>query len=221
MACGAWLSAAKMAASMLVATSAAFAQGPDGSHNAQGEPQYLEQSPVATHAKTAVVQVWRRTTLGTRKGVDAYRDALEAASIKVGDDADEVLGRPAFRYADKKTDVELALLSAAELGLEAEASPLSEVYRRARQIGLEPCPPEVGPQLRLDYRDQPLGEVIHIAMMPVATYHGRLTILGLTNFGGTISLIGSDGRPDFMVPRMFRFVFSLPSTDRLKVVTRP
>ena len=188
---------------------------------AQGEPRQLEQSPAAGYKTAVDVHVWRKVTLGTRKGVDGYREALEAVSIRVGDDADEILGRPAFPYARTKTDVELALLSVAELGVEAETASLSEVYKRAGQIGLELCPAEVGPQLRLDYRNQPLSEVLHIAMMPVTTYDGRLTILALTNFGGTVSLIGNDGRSDFMVPQMFRFLFSLPGKQRQEVVKRP
>jgi hypothetical protein len=72
--------------------------------------------------------------------------------------------------------------------------------------------------LRLDYRNQPLGDVLHVAMRPVATYHGRPTILALTNFGGTISIIGSNGRPDFMVPLTFRFVFALPAEGRLEAM---
>ncbi len=185
---------------------------------AQGEPRYHEKWPAIGYNRAADLPAWRKITLGTRKGVDAYRDALDAASIKVGDAADEILGRPAFPYASTKTDVELALLSVAELGVEAESEPLSEIYERARQVGLQLCPGEVGPQLRLHYRNQPLGEVLHVAMRPVATYDGRLTILALTNFGGTISLIGSDGRPDFMVPRTFRFVFALPAEGRLEAM---
>jgi hypothetical protein len=51
-------------------------------------------------------------------------------------------------YARVKTEVALALFSVEELGLEAHASSLSGVYERARQIGLEVCPAEVGPRLR-------------------------------------------------------------------------
>jgi hypothetical protein len=155
-------------------------------------------------------QIWRTATLGTHKGVDAYRDALDAARIKIGDAADEILGRPAFPYVRSKMDVELTLVSAAELGVEAEAS-LADVYNRAKQFGLALCPPEVGPQLRLDYRDQPRGESLKIAMEPVATYSGEPTILSLVNFGSGLALVGSNGRFEFMVPRYFRFVFALPA----------
>jgi hypothetical protein len=165
-------------------------------------------------------QTWRKITLGTYKGVNAYRDALDAAGIKIGDSADEILGRPAFRYAGVKTEVELTLLSAATLGVESEAA-LADVYKRARQAGLELCPAEVGPQLRLDYRNQPLGEALNIAMEPIATYGGQPTILSLMNFGSGLALIGGDGRSDFMVPRTFLFVFALPPNGRLEAARDP
>jgi hypothetical protein len=77
--------------------------------------------------------------------------------------------------------VELVLLSAADLGFKSQSS-LADVYKRARKVGLELCPAEVGPQLRLDYRNQPRGEALHIAMQPLATYSGEPTILALANF---------------------------------------
>ena len=138
--------------------------------------------------------------------------------MKVGDAADEILGRPAFRYGRMKTDVELVLLSAADLGVESESS-LADVYKRARQVGLELCPAEVGPQLRLDYRNQPLGEVLHIAMQPVAMYSKEPTIFVLANFSPSgLLLLGSDGRSEFMVPSTFRFVFALPTNGRLEAM---
>jgi len=103
-----------------------------------------------------------------------------------------------------KTDVELVLLSAADLGVESESS-LADVYKRARQVGLELCPAEVGPQLRLDYRNQPLGEVLHMA-----------------NFSPSgLLLLGSDGRSEFMVPSTFRFVFALPTDGHLEAMRDP
>ena len=120
---------------LAVSLSAAFAQD---------EPIPGAQSSRLSVNKPAHFQIWRKITLGTYKDVDAYRDALDSARIKIGLSADEILGRPAFPYAKIKTDVELTVLSAAELGVESDESSLSDLYERARQAGLELCPAEVG-----------------------------------------------------------------------------
>ena len=143
-------------------------------------------------------QIWRRTTLGSYKGVDAYRDALDAAKIKIGVAADEILGRPAFPYVSGKMDVELTVVSAAELGVESESA-LADVYNRARQLGLVLCPAE------------PLGESLIVAMEPVNTYSGEPTILSLVNWGTGLALLGGSGQSDFMVHGYLRFVFALPT----------
>jgi len=169
----------------------------------------------------APFRTWRTTTIGSYKGVNAYRDALDAAKIKIGDAADEILGRAAFPYAREKTVVELTVVSAAELGVESDESSLSDVYERARQVGLELCPAEVGPQLRLDYHNQPLGEALDIAMEPVATYGGDPTILTLANWGTGLVLIGRDGRSESKVNRISRFVFAVPTNERLEALRGP
>jgi hypothetical protein len=188
---------------------------------AQSDQGTLRFAP-STDAKAASdVRIWKTITLGTYKGVVAYRDALDLARIKIGDSADEILGRPAFPYTRTKTGVELAVLSAADLGVESDESSLTDVYKRARQAGLELCPAEVGPQLRLDYRNQPLGDALNIAMEPIATYSGNPTILALVNWGTGLLLMGSDGRSEFMVPRTWRFVFALPTNGRLEALRGP
>jgi hypothetical protein len=185
---------------------------------AQGD-QPLDQSRARID-----IHAWKSIEIGTRKGVIAYRNALDSAAVRIGDSANEILGRPTFRYMTAKEEtVLLVVRSVAELGLESEAVSLADIYSRARRIGLALCPAEVGPQLRLDYANQPLGEVLHIAMEPVTTYAGDLTILALMNAGTGPLLIGSDGRPDFTMPRTFRFVFALPQAgqDVQAKATRP
>jgi hypothetical protein len=51
----------------------------------------------------------------------------------------------------------------AELGFK-EGATYSGICARALELGLELCPAEVGPALRLAYKDQPLGEWLIIAM---------------------------------------------------------
>ena len=180
--------------------------------------QFSSQAIAALSATP--LQVWQTITLGTYKGVDAYRDVMDSAGIKIRDSANEILARPAFPYARVKTEVELVLLSASELGVETESS-LSDVYKRAKQVGLELCPAEVGPQLRLHYRNQPLGEaLVYIAMEPIAAYGGDPTILALVNFGSGLELMGVNRRPESMVLRSSRFVFVLPKRA-VAVVQRP
>jgi hypothetical protein len=111
--------------------------------------------------------------------------------------------------------VELALVSASDLGANPAFS-LGDVYKRAKKLGLTLCPAAVGPQLRLEYRDQPVGEALDIAMEPVATYGGFLTILAVVNFGSGLALIGGDGRSDAIVARTKRFVFALPAGQGLE-----
>jgi hypothetical protein len=164
---------------------------------------------------TSRFNAWRTVTLGIHKGVGAYRNALDEAKIKIGDAANEILGRPAFPYVTSKTEVQLALVSASELGVDSESN-LSDIYRLAKGFGLTLCPGEVGPQLRLDYRDQPVGEVLDIAMEPVATYYGDPTILSLMNFGQGLALVGGDGRSDFIVTQTKRFIFAIPGGQGLE-----
>jgi hypothetical protein len=109
---------------------------------AQHEPILGARSSGLNVNKLTHFQIWRTITLGTYSGVDAYRHALDSAGIKIGDAADEILGRPAFPYAaTMKTDVALVLVSAADLGVKSESS-LADIYKRARQVGLELCPAE-------------------------------------------------------------------------------
>ena len=88
----------------------------------------------------------------------------------IGDLAGEALARPAFKLASIKTEVDLVVLSPAELGLTAEFVSLRDIYDRAEKLGLFLAPAEVGPALRLQYRDQPIGEFLHIGMKPIVTW---------------------------------------------------
>jgi len=188
---------------------------------AQHDPMPDAQPGGLNLGRAAHFQIWRTITLGAYEGVDAYRRALDSAGIKIGEAADEILGRPAFPNGGTKKDLELVLLTAADLGVEPESS-LADVYTRAGQVGLELCPAEAALQLRLDYRNQPPGEALHIAMQPVTTYRGAPVILTLANLASTgLLLIGSDGRSGFMVPSTFRFVFALPTNGRLEAMRDP
>ena len=72
--------------------------------------------------------------------------------------------------------------SVADLGL-PEGPTTEEIYAAARESGLDLCPAWVGPQLRLDYDDQPDGEILTIAMEPITDDVGEPCVFGVDRSG--------------------------------------
>jgi hypothetical protein len=165
-----------------------------------GVPQVLVKS-------AADVPTWKTITLGTFADSFALRNALDKKGCSIGGLAAEILARPAFVVGSTKTDVELVAVSAAELGFKTDAVTLAAIYARARRLGFGLAPAEVGPQLRLQYFDQPMGEFLAIGMEPIKTWSGELVILSVANGGAGLLLIGQDGRPDAEISVISRFLF--------------
>jgi hypothetical protein len=175
------------------------------------------QSPKPQPASASEIPIWKTIALGEYKGVNAVRMALDNAPcpIAVGDWADEILGRPAFPFSKTKAEVDLVVLSVADLGFTKKGASLRDIYTRALALGLETCPAEVGPVLRLNYLNQPVGEFLHIAMRPIARYSGELVDFMLANGGAGLLLVGGDARPEVVLPGAARFAFVRPRADTI------
>jgi len=187
---------ALFAAAFVACASAAFAQAP------------------ALEVKGAFeLPVWKTIVVGSHRGVDAVRDALDRERIVIGDSADEILGRPAFTFAAERRALNLVLRSVAELGFGERGATLADIHSRAVRLGFELCPEEVGPQLRLQYRNQPVGEFLHLAMKPQRTYDGELTDFTLANTGAGLTLLGGSAKPDLVLAGNVTFVFVRPSVS--------
>ncbi len=84
-----------------------------------------------------------------------------------------------LEIAVEEIEVDLVRRSVRDLGFD-HSTQLPELYAAATGTGLELCPEEVGPQLRLKYLDQPEGETLHIGMNPrvvpgfILPFHYRL-----------------------------------------------
>jgi hypothetical protein len=184
------------------------------------------------------IPTWKTITLGSYTDVNILREALDSLHCgledspdrnwarpaftvgatnlltppcALGESASEIIGRTAFALGKTKTDVDLVVLSVSELGFEDEGAPVADIYARAKQLGLELCSAEVGPQLRLQYLDQPLGEFLHIAMNPIATYGGDLVDLTVANGGASLLLIGGAADSEIIMHSTVRFVFVRPT----------
>jgi uncharacterized protein YjiS (DUF1127 family) len=92
------------------------------------KPQILVRSVVD-------VPVWKKITVGTFSDSLALRNALDAVGCAIGGAAGEILARPAFTLSATKTDLELFMVSAAELGFQTETASLGQIYVRAQRLG--------------------------------------------------------------------------------------
>jgi len=168
-------------------------------------------SPASVGRKPA----WKTVTIGVFKDYFRLRNALDEANIAVGTSADEILARPSFEVSRKRIDYELVSYSANDLGFGEDRVPQSQIYERARCLGLQLSVTEIAPMLRLAYRDQPLNEVIIVAMEPRKTYEGEPVVLSLAHFATGVRrkglmLLGGDGRPEAKVSASMPFVFVRP-----------
>jgi hypothetical protein len=177
-------------------------------------------SPESSFAQSPPVQipVWRTISLGTFNSVINLREALEASDCAaatetnsaskrsevipchLGNSANEILGRREFDLNETPRQVQLVLISGKDLAFRPDSDlSLHEMYERAEALGYELCPPEVGPQLRLQYTDQKIGEFLRIAMRPIRDYAGNLAIFSIGNGGAGLLLVGTSGDPHVRV----------------------
>jgi hypothetical protein len=160
---------------------------------------------------SADVAVWKKIETGTFSSPLSLANALNAAGCGIGNSAEKILARPAFTVSAATTNVELFAVSAAELGFDADTASLADIYVRAQWLGFGLAAAEIGPQLRLQYTDQPVGEFLIIAMNPIKTWEGEPVILTVANGGAGLMLIGQDGNADAQIPVLSRFLFARPS----------
>lgn len=99
-------------------------------------------------------------TLGLHKGPAEYRAALEHGGFIVEHEADLVMDR--IHSSAEQLDLELVPLSLTDLGV--SSATYDEICRLGVAKGLELCPAEAAPALRLQYPDQPMEDLLYLAM---------------------------------------------------------
>ncbi len=155
-------------------------------------------------------KVWKTIKLGTgMKNARQFRLAIVKAGGKVGGVATDILGNPAFTVATEEVELDLVNVSVGELGF-AKGATRREIYKRAIELGLERCPAEVGPQLRLQYKDQPMGKLLLIGMEPISDSGGYLDVFYVERSGDGLWLYCCNGYPDYVWDPDSRWVFVQP-----------
>ena len=94
-------------------------------------------------------------TLGTHRSGRDLLGTLIAEKCRVSLWSAQALENPAFPVAAAEIPIDIVVVSMLELGFaEGELATLDTIYVRAKQMGLETCPVETAPHLRLQLLDQ-------------------------------------------------------------------
>jgi hypothetical protein len=163
-------------------------------------------SPARVVETDPITSVWITITLGTIPR-DQLDQKLQDNNTKISDQAAEMMQQDAFTVAQREERINLVSVSVAELGFD-EATCYKVICQRAKEHDLEPCPAEVGPQLRLQYKDQPIYEWILVAMKALQGCDGSLRIFDVGRTGdGKLWLKSYSGDPDYHWAPGCRFLF--------------
>jgi hypothetical protein len=116
--------------------------------------------------RTAGDHLRRRIDLGTFSAKDDLLGALCHDPLNVSNLGVLAIRRPEFVLESEQTTVELVGLTFPEMGF-PDGAFYGDMMNWGAAVGLKPCRPEVGPQYRLSYQDQPIGEWHRFAMEPI------------------------------------------------------
>lgn len=153
-------------------------------------------------------KVWKTIKLGTFKNADEFCEAFKKNGFKIGDWGYEILGNPEFTVFSAEEEIQLVNVSVASLGFKNGAN-YEDICAKAKEFGLELCPSEVGPQLRLQYKDQPKGEYLNITMEPITNSDGDLSLFYVEHDDDGLWLDGNYGFSGYFWDAYDRFVFRL------------
>jgi len=121
-----------------------------------------------------------------------------------------MIDNPDFTTSKKQEHLNLVRISVKDLGFPNGAK-TDEIYTKAKKLGLELCPAEVGPQLRLQQLDQPNGDWFYIGMKQISDSRGNPSVFDVSRDGdGKLRLSDGSATPDDPWSDINGFVFCLP-----------
>lgn len=134
---------------------------------------------------------------------------LAQNGFRVSSYAKSIMENTDFTTLPDPEQIDLVHLHVKDLDIKKSYPTTDEIYKKAQELGLELCPAEVGPQYRLQNKNQALGEWLAIGMKPLPDSGGVPCVFGLAHDGGGLWLFGDWSRPDDGWDPGDEFVFTL------------
>ncbi len=145
--------------------------------------------------------------LGTGlKTKEDFEKAITNQGGRIGRWVKDIMSKPEFEISEEKSNEDLVILFVKDLGF-PNVPTVKEIFERAKELGLELCSPETGPQLRLQYLEQPNDELCLIGMSPISNSDGDPLLFEVCRSAGRMSLETENGGPDSKCWALYRFAF--------------
>ncbi len=145
------------------------------------------------------------------KTKEDYVKALTEKNIQAGDYAKQLMESPEFVTLPTGEAIALVCLNLSELGFSSGAT-TDEIYKHAHELGLDLCPPEVGPALRLAINSP---EWMRIGMKQITDRGSNPNVFSLCRDGGGLWLGTNAARPGAWWRAHDPFVFRARKLDAL------
>lgn len=149
--------------------------------------------------------VEKSITIGGKNG-DELESELKKQGAVVSRRAEDIMKKKAFDTFPKAEQADIVILKVSDLGFPYHAK-TKEIYMKAQELGLELCPAEVGPQLRLQYMNQPIGEYVYIGMKQITSSSGFPFVLIVDHDFDKPYLDAFNAEPSYEWTPDFRFAF--------------
>jgi hypothetical protein len=146
---------------------------------------------------------WKEVVVGgkTKEGIIKELDQMVKSNkaeekIQVPDHLKDMINSPEFVILDKPETINLVRLKVSDLGF-LEGATTAEIYKRATELCLDLCPPEVGPLIRLNYKEifhqeQPKDDLVRIGMKPISSFSQELYIFSVLRTENGRRLLNND-----------------------------
>lgn len=138
---------------------------------------------------------------------------LAKAAVNVSRFAQDMMRNPDFTISKTPQSVDTVRLRVQDLGFNKGYSTTDQIYKRAGELGLELCPAEVGPNLRLKDVNQPMGEWYYIGMKQILDSDGHPLVFELEWNVDGLCLDSFWAIPGYKWNPAAQFVFSLRKSE--------
>lgn len=146
-------------------------------------------------------------TIGVKSKQELLED-LKRENIQVSRFADDMIKNPDFTTLQNPETIKTVRITVQDLGFDTGTPTTDQIYKKADELGLDLCLPEVGVYQRLQDKNQPDGWY-SMGMKQITDSDGRLSVFELGRDEDELWLDSDWAGPDRKWNRGGRCVFSL------------